>query len=232
MPRRRSSLLTMGHVLLEAADATLTYLKSGLVSVLVISAFALVLFELLGALIVGIVQWATSGTVAVPDALQLQLSVVTPISCGLVTLLTIANLLRLVAVATLRAARTAVTSARLNGMSEAVYDADFWSLPMGASPYYVVPTPALPSLPTQPLVQPLMPYRQARPEYYVQPWSAGTSYYPVPATPDVYGYRRRVPTYVPPVEATPYASVLPTPYGYSFGTLGALYPVSTPTHAA
>src|SRR5690348_2410175 len=88
-PRRRPSLLTLGHVLLEAADATVSYLKGGLVSVLVTSAIALVLFELLGALIVGIVQWATSGTVSVPDALQLQLSLVTPISCGLVTLFTI-----------------------------------------------------------------------------------------------------------------------------------------------
>jgi hypothetical protein len=218
----------MGQVLLESADATIGYLKGGLISVLVTSAFALLLFELLGAAIVTIVQWATSGAVSVPDALQLQLGLVTPITCGLVTLLSIANLLRLVAAACLRGARTAVTTARLYGVSDSVYDMDVWPLPIGASPSYAVPSALVPSLPTQPLAQPMMPYRQTRPNYYAQPWSAGTPWtYPLPATPNVYDrYGRGVPSYLPQVDPTPYVSPVPAPYGYPYA---ALYPVSAQT---
>jgi hypothetical protein len=215
----------MGHVFLEAADATIGYLKGGLISLLATSAFALVLFELLGAAIVLIVQWATSGAVSVPDALQLQLGLVTPIACGLVTLLSIVNLLRLVAAACLRAARTAVTSAQLHGVSDAAYtayDMDVWPLPIGASPSYVVPAPLIPSLPTQPMMR----YRQTmRPQYYVQPWNEGTPWtYPLPVTPHVYDrYGRSALSYLPPMEPSPYVSPIPAPYGYPYA---ALYPVS------
>jgi hypothetical protein len=225
MRRRRSSLLDLGHVLLEAVDATIGYLKGGLISVLVSSAVALVLFELLGAAIVAIVQWATSGAILVPAALQLQLGIVTPIACGLVTLLSIANLLRLIGSACLRGARTAVASARLHGVSDAAYDVDVWPLPIATSPSYVIPTPLVPSLPTQPLVQPRLPYRQTRPDYYVHPWSASTPWtYPWPERPNVYDrYGRGALSYSAPVDPTPFVSPVPTPYGYPYG---ALYPVS------
>lgn len=212
MRRYESSLIDMGQVLLEAADATVGHVKRGIVGVLTTSALALLLAELIGAVAVVVGQWATVGAVSVPDAVQLQLDLVTPVACGLVLLLSIANLLRLAISTCVQAARGVVGSARLHRFSASQRDLGVWRTDDEVG--VIVPMPVVPT-------SPLAPYRPSRPgygpEYEPRYWpETRLDYYP-----DYYGeprvFAEPLPSYSRGIRSRPYAAPpMVMPYGYAY----------------
>lgn len=219
MRRRGSSLIDVGHVLLETADSTIAHVKRGVISVLMTSLLALLFAELIGALAVVIGQWAITGTVSLPEAIELQASLVTPVACGLVLLLSIVNLLRLVSTTCLQAVRSAVASAQLHRVSVDQRDADLWPMTYGTDSYYVVPAPMVPTVPTVPL----LPYHQSRPVYRgEQVYRGEPGYYEEPSWsyPDTW-----VPSHARVPSVRPYAAPrVMVPYGCSYRSASAPAP--------